>query len=159
MPRKPLNSISSNIVHRKELNASERGIIIGRKIEGATMTKIRQSFNVPESTIRNIVNNASHQPNRESTPRSGRPKATKSRDERTPLRLVRIDPKLTYRDLIKKSGVQYSQLTVYRILRESGITNWLMKKRPLLRLKDVRARYHWAKIYKDWTKEEWPKVI
>ena len=58
MPRKPLNSISSNIVHRKELNASERGIIIDRKIKGVITAEIRQSFNIPESTIRNIINNA-----------------------------------------------------------------------------------------------------
>ena len=48
---------------------------------------------------------------------------------------------------------------MYRVLKEAGITNWLAKKRPLLRLQDVAARWAWAKKYKDWTYSDWAKII
>ena len=159
MPRRPLESISPNIIHRKELNAYERGIVVGQASQGATIRQISASLFIPRSTIHDTLINAITHPDGESKPRSGRPKATDDRDERTLLRLVRIDPKISYTDLIEQSGVQCSRSTVYRILHEAGITNWIMKKRLLLRLEDVKARYNWAKLYKDWTRSDWEKVI
>ena len=73
-------------------------------------------------------------------PRSGRLKITIDREERIIFRLVRINLKQIYADLILRSGVNYSRKTVYRILSHAEITNWIAKKRPLLRQQDVNVR-------------------
>ena len=159
MPREPLQSISSNIVHHKELNEYTRGKIIGARNAGMRPAHIATQLNLPPTTIHTTLRRDEQRDNGQSDSRSGRPRATDDRDERTLLRLIRIDPKITYEDLIEKSGVQCSQKTVYRLLREAGITNWRMKRCPLLRLEDVKARYQWAKLHKDWTKEMWSRVI
>ena len=57
------------------------------------------------------------------------------------------------------TGVNFSKATVYRILKEYGLTNWLAKKRPLLQEEDAAKRLAWAKERKDWPADEWSKVI
>ena len=159
MPRVPLGSISSNLVDNKELKPYARGIIKGKTTAGQTPTQIAADLKLSRRTIRTTLARDTERDQGTTKPRSGRPKSFTLRDERTILRMARIDPKQTYRDLIEKSGVDCSRKTVYRILRDAGIINWLVKKRPLLRPQDVKARLRWAKKYKDWTYNDWVKVI
>jgi hypothetical protein len=43
--------------------------------------------------------------------------------------------------------------------RKEGITNWLAKRRPQLSEEAARKRLAWALKHKDWTWDEWSKVI
>lgn len=92
-------------------------------------------------------------------PRSGRPRKLTVRDERHILRIARREPRITYRDLIAKSGVAVSHDTIYRLLREAGIINWIAKKRPFLTPEVAGKRYAWALEHEHWTYENWAKVI
>jgi len=94
-----------------------------------------------------------------SRPRSGRPKCYTIRDQQYIIRAARVKPDITYRELIEVTGVNFSKATVYRILKEYGLTNWLAKKRPLLREEDAANRLAWAKERKDWIDNDWRKVI
>jgi len=93
-----------------------------------------------------------------SRPRSGRPKCYTIRDQQYIIRAARVKPDITYRELIEVTGVNFSKATVYRILKEYGLTNWLAKKRPLLREEDTANRLAWAKERKDWTDNDWRKL-
>ncbi len=159
MPRAPLGSIDPNLLNRKELSPYQRGILVGRVSEGATTADIQKEFSLPESTIRTTITRASNRRNGASNPRSGRPKACSIREQRHIIRTARVNPRITYLDLIQTTGVNCSRTTVYRILKDYGLTNWLAKKRPLLREEDVALRLAWAKERKDWTYEDWKKVI
>ncbi len=81
------------------------------------------------------------------------------RDERHIIRVVRLDPKITYRNLLIKTGVDVSAKTVYRLLKEEGITNWRCKKRPLLTPEVAGKRYAWALAHEDWGFDKWAKII
>ena len=149
MPRTPLGPITPNIIRRRELSPFTRGIIAGQRSTGASIGTIAIALNIPKITIQDtlsIVDRGSHGVSKS---RSGRPKATTDRDERTILRLARFEPKQTYQQLISAAGLSCSQSTVYRILHDAGITNWIAKKRPMLRQQDVDARLKWAILYKD----------
>jgi len=159
MPRTPLKPISGNSSRRKELTPYERGLIVGRSSGGASTAEIRKEFLVPESTIRSTISMAPHLNHGVSKPRSGRPMACSVRKQRHIIRTARAKPDITYEELIEQTGANCSKSTVYRILKEYGLTNWLAKKRPLLREEDAAKRLAWAKERKDWTADEWRKVI
>ena len=159
MPRTPLGPITPNIIRRREISPFTRGIIAEQHSTGASIGAIVKELNLSKATIQttlSIVNRGSYDVLK---PRSGRLKVTTDRDERIILRLARFDLKQTYQQLITAAGLSCSKSIVYRIFYNSGITNWIVKKRPLLRQQDVDARLKWARLYKDWTFEKWAKVI
>ena len=133
MPRKPLGLISPNIIRRKELTPYRRGIIGGRAAAGLIVVKIARELDLPRRIVRSIIERGAEHDKGTTKPRSGRPKLYNARDERTIIRLARVNPKQTYVELIEKSGVGCSKKIIYRILSHPGITNWIAKKRPLLR--------------------------
>ena len=75
-----------------------------------------------------------------SLPRSGRPPASTRQDRRTILRIVRSNPNITYAVRKLEASVKVHKSTLYRLLKEEGITNWLAKKRPLLTLEVIKKR-------------------
>ena len=54
------------------------------------------------------------------------------RDRRLILRIIQRNPKLTYAQLKVKANVDVSKITLYQMLKDEGITNWLAKKRSLI---------------------------
>ena len=46
-----------------------------------------------------------------------------------------------------------------RILREANIKKWLAKSRPRLKPEHVAKRLRWATVHKDWTVEDFKRVI
>lgn len=122
MPRTPLKPISGNSSRRKELTPYERGLIVGRSSGGASTAEIRKEFLVPESTIRSTISQAPHLDHGVSKPRSGRPRACSVRRQRHIIRAARAKPEITYQELIEQTGANCSKSTVYRILKEYGLT-------------------------------------
>ena len=159
MNRTPLQTIDGNIPRRKELTPYHRGIIVGQGSLGSGATSIGRSLNHPESTIRSVLSASTHQHQGVSKPRSGRPTVVTDRARRIIIRNARIHPKITYKVLRALANIIFSKSTMYRVLKDAGITNWLAKKRPKLRPQDVAARLAWAKKYKDWTYDDWAKII
>ena len=97
--------------------------------------------------------------NGESKPRSGRPQLLTDRDRRYIIKHARLNPRLTYSQLKSEAGLTCSRTTVYRALKEYGLTNWLAKKRPLLTPEVAKKRYDWCYQRREWTFEEWEKII
>ena len=52
-----------------------------------------------------------------------------------------------------------SARTVRRRLSEDGLMSKRAAKKPLLSRKDIRDRLIFCKRYRDWTAEDWGKVI
>ena len=105
----------------------QKEIIAGAIGSGLTPSRVQKAFRVPESSVRYVLSKA-HNIDGHAAPRSGRPKKLSTRDERHILRIVRRDPKITYKELIRRSGVAVSDDTIYRLLKEEGIINWIAKK-------------------------------
>ena len=66
---------------------------------------------------------------------------------------------LSARDLKSEAAISRSNATLYRILRNEGITNWICKKRPYLSEEVAKKRYEWVQARKYWSWEEWSNVI
>ena len=61
--------------------------------------------------------------------------------------------------LEKDLGKVFGVSTVHRGLKELGLTAVVKPKKPLLSTKNVKARLAWAKAHKDWTLDDWKRVI
>ena len=70
-----------------------------------------------------------------------------------------MDPDLTYEKLRERTRLEMCTKTIYRILKDYGLTNWLAKKRPRLTPEVAAKQLQWAIEHKDWSYEEWSKII
>ena len=90
---------------------------------------------------------------------SGHLKCCSLCEQRHIIRTAQVKPEITYQELIKLTGVNCSKSTVYWILKKYELINWLVKKHSLLQEKNAVKRLVWVKEQKDWTDNDWVKVI
>ena len=157
--RAPLTTISGNKPPRKELDLLTKGKIAGEAELGATPTQISRNLNVPRTTINGVLGRLYTAPSGVNKPRSGRPISITPRAARILLRQLRSEPKTTWRKLKKNTGIDLDPRTLNATLRAHGISHWLALKRPKLTPRIALLRLKWAKIHKDWTVDQWGKVI
>jgi transposase len=157
--RTPLRPISSNIIPNKELSPYQRAIIIGRAQAGQKPSQIGKELNIPRDTVKYTLQKDPIRNEAQSIPRSGRPRKLSLRDERAILRILRKNPKITWRELLKESNLNVSKSTYYRMLKRHNIKKWLAAKRP--KLTDIHAekRLQWALEHRDWSIDQWKAII
>lgn len=159
MLRTPLAPRSSNVRRGPELSSFQRGIILGKRLEGCTAPKIAKDLGTPESTIKYTLYHTAQNPNGVTKARTGRPKKLTDREQRRLIRIVRLEPRKAYLEVKKELGVEIHKNTLYNYLSDYGLTNWLAKKRPLLTPEVAAQRLAWCKEREFWGYEEWLKVI
>ena len=159
MQRNPLASISSNRRRNHELSPYQRGLMVGAINSGATVREVSKTANVSLSTVKYTVSTASSRNHGVSKSRSDRPQALSDRDKRHLIRIARMRPKISYRELAETVGVECHRKTIYNVLKDYGLTNWLAKKRPLLTPEVAAKRLAWCRERRDWTYDEWKLFI
>lgn len=96
-------------------------------------------------------------------PRSGRPSKHTARDKiLTRVRRDRYGRERTCADIamdLSLTGTPISAMTVWRILRRSGLRKTKPTRKPGLTLKMRKDRLQWCLERKDWTLEDWKNVI
>ena len=108
-------------------------MIIGAQALGHAPAEIAKTLNVPRTTVIYTLQKHPERNNEKSKSRSGRPGIFSDRDRRRTIKFARINPRITYTQLRTEVRMQCSRSTLYRTLKDYGLTNWLAKKRPLLR--------------------------
>jgi transposase len=93
----------------------------------------------------------------------GRPRIFSDREERNILRLLSsgqcstaVDIKNT---LLANDDVDVSAETLRNVLRRNGLESRIKRKKPLLTRKHRQCRLLFAKKYRNWTMEDWNRVI
>uniref|UniRef100_A0A674DNM5 Transposase Tc1-like domain-containing protein n=1 Tax=Salmo trutta TaxID=8032 RepID=A0A674DNM5_SALTR len=93
---------------------------------------------------------------------SGLPRKSSKHQDRL-LKLIQLrDQGTTSTELAREwqqAGVSASARTVRRRLLEDGLVSRRASKKPLLSRKNIRDRLIFCKRYRDWTAENWGKVI
>ena len=117
-------------------------MIIGAQALGHASAEIAKTLNVPRTTLIYTLQKHSERNNGKSKSRSGRPGIFSDRDRRCIIKLARINPRITYAQLRTEVGVQCSRSTLYRTLKDYGLTNWLAKS-------GLYWRPRWQR--RDWT--------
>jgi transposase len=95
-------------------------------------------------------------------PGRGRKKKTTVQDDRRIVRLSLQDrrlPSKDIRDTLNSSGVNISSRTVRRRLCEKGLHARRPRKKPYLNVKQRKKRLVWAQGHRNWTVEQWGRVL
>ena len=138
-----------------------RAVIIALHKKGFTGKDIAASKIAPKSTIYRIIKNFKESGSIVVKKASGRPR--KSKRQNRLLKLIQLrDRGTTSTELAQEwqqAGVNASASTVRRRLLENGLVSRRAEKKPLLSRKNMRDRLIFCKRYRDWTAEDWGKVI
>ena len=117
--------------------------------------KIHRSQTVVSRTLRNYEFESFH--TRKPRPKRGR--KTSVYDDRLLLRIAKINDHLPFQDIINISGVPISTRTLSRRLNEVQLYSRIRQRKPMLNAHHKHARLAWAQQYKDWTVQDWKRVI
>ena len=158
-PRRALQPLSLNRVAGTELSLEHKHVLYGRARAGESAGEIAIAEALPKSTVQKVLRQGTTTGSLALATRVGRPKIHNDRDDRKILRIIRINPKITYAGLRREAGLEFSRSTYYRILRANGITNWLSKKRPLLTKGHAMLRLAFARKWAHLTEDEWLEFI
>jgi len=99
----------------------------------------------------------------ENKPGSGRPRKLNERDDRTLIRRLMTNECSNAVQLQKSlkisDNIEVCTNTVRRALKRNGLVARVKRKKPLLSKKHRAKRLKFAKSYKDWTVDEWNKIV
>ena len=95
--------------------------------------------------------------------RTGRPKKTTENEDRYIQTLSKRNRRMTATEIAaevnKDREDPIGTTTVKRRLLQEGLRGCVAVKKPLLRTQNKKKRLQWAKLYKDYTAEDWEKVF
>lgn len=150
---------------QKDLSAIKIGEISGMlRAKSHTQREIAQICHVSQSSVRNINQKMQSEANLNSKRkgRCGRNRITTKRDDRCIRNIVCENRKLPLNaitKLVKDANIKVSQRTVRRRLREENLLGRRPARKPKLTPAMIKKRYDWAKKYKNFTIDDWKKVI
>ena len=92
-------------------------------------------------------------------PRREYKRKTTEREDRYIERALKQNDALPLRDITNILPVKISSTTLRRRRSEAGLGSYIAAEKPGLRDENVIKRLEWAIRYKDWTVEDWKRVI
>ena len=143
----------------KKIKKSLEKKIISQLNEGKTSRRIARNEKVGRSTVQRIAK-ANEIPLKS---KGGRKKKLTTRDEKFCAKQITSGKSKSVTELTKilkeDHNISIDRRTVARALNNQGLRAGEKKKKPGLSQKNIKARLEWAKVHKDWTVEDWNRVI
>uniref|UniRef100_A0A087XJV3 Transposase Tc1-like domain-containing protein n=1 Tax=Poecilia formosa TaxID=48698 RepID=A0A087XJV3_POEFO len=143
------------------ISKETRAIIIALHNNGLTGKSIAARKIAPQSTIYRIKN-FKERGSIVAKKAPGRPRKTSKRQDHL-LKVFQLRDRATSSAELaqewQQAGVSASARTVRRRLLEQGLVSRRAAKKPLLSRKNIRDRLIFCKMYREWTAEDWGKVI
>lgn len=154
------------MVAKKQLGRDQVGAIIALKSAGLSQRKIATQLNISVSTAnlwiqRGLTDGFMSTP--KPKPRSGRPRKTSSRTDSILKREVQTQPTISCKEIKMKHNILLRNVSVrtiqHRLQKDLGFPSRQAAKKPLLTLKMKKSRVNFCKEHKDWTENDWKKVL
>lgn len=131
--------------------------------EGYSSRYIASKENVNQSSVIRMKKKVEETGSVKDLPKTGRPRIFTGRNERNVVRLITTGECSTAADIQKKlksdDQIDVSVCTVKRTLHRNGLSSRIKRKKPYLKKKHREQRLKFAKKYKNWSVEDWNKVI
>lgn len=128
--------------------------------EGRSYREIAKRCNVGKSCVLNIKKR--HFPDHQGS-KGGRPQKLSPQDQRFCVRAITAGQLETATQVTKKLkddiGVEVSVKTVRRALHKAGLGSTEKEKKPKLSPANIKARLEFANNHKNWTVDDWTRVI
>lgn len=142
------------------LNQTTRDQIIQRLREGKSCSSIASELKCSKSTVSKLLK--THPEESSARKRGGVSKLT-PRDKRRIVSNIANGivktPKQAAASLQASMGISVTPQTVRNVLRESGLKAKKKPKKPALTARHRKARLDFALRHKEWTIEDWKKVV
>ena len=148
---------------KRELTAPERAQILLLHKQGLSQVKIAKELKCSRCAVQTTIRRFRETKSIESKKRSGRKHATTPRQDRIIIRNALKNRRKTSSNLSAEFNDAYSinvsARTVRRRLLDNGLKGCKARKKPFISEVNRKKRLHWAKNHKNWTCEQWSKVI
>ena len=112
-----------------------------------------------KSTIRSVIQRHGNESITGATPTPPKHKTIPERDKRSLIRIVNKNPRAPLIQITKQLPEKISVWTLQRRLKEVGIQKYIAVKKLYLSPVHIQAWLKWAMKQKDWTINDWCKVI
>ena len=151
------------MAQQRRLSHDDRVRLVVLRDVGYSVRQIAARVKCSPSTVSKTLKRLAETGGVDDRSRSGRPKISSARQDRALVNLSLKDRRKTSVDLKKEweeaSGVVCSTRTVRRRLDKAGLYGRVARKKPLLTDRHKKVRLAWAKERKNWTTEDWNKVV
>ncbi len=143
----------------KKINKSLENDIVSHLLQGKTSRNIATILPVSRTTVQTIAKAR----NIDLKSKGGGRKKMTSRDEKFCAKQIVSGASKSVSELTKTlkeiHQINVDRRTVARALNRRGLRAGEKKKKPGLSQKNIRARLEWARERKNWTVEDWNRVI
>ena len=138
-----------------------RKLILQKTREKYSQRQISKMLLVPQATISNIISHYRKVGTLSPLRRPGRTPKTSQKSRSFLVRLARICPKLTSKQLQRDwtDGHKVHHSTVHRILMKHGLNRRKAARKPLLSKFHAKARFDWCRAVKNNSAQDWDKLI
>jgi len=144
----------------RSLSEAKRNNIISQLLSGTSVKQIKVSTGVSTSTISHI--RSQYCPNLPKNP-PGRPCKLTAANVRHALHLIssqKAENAVQVTKVLQNiTNQSLSSNTVRRQLKKAGMKAAVKRKRPLLKKRHREARLDFSLAHKDWTVEDWKRVV
>lgn len=137
----------------------QKGRILGLREAGLTLKEIFQKTKVPVPTISRIIRQVAKRGNTERKHGSGRPRLLDKTNLNKISKIVKKNPRISSKGIVKSLNVKVSERTVKRELNNMSLFGRVAAKKPFLSNKNKVSRLKWANTYLKFSNEDWAKVI
>ena len=154
--------MDDSIVQRekgKHLNDIEIAKILGLSKAGKSQREIANLMHCSQKPIQNALINYDFKTFQGRNARREYKRKTTKREDRYIKRVLKQNHDLPLKYIANKIDSNISESTLRRRRSEAGLNSYVAAVKPGLRDENVAARLQWALHYKDWTVEDWKKVI
>lgn len=146
-----------------ELTVGERAQIVLLHKQGVTQCDIAKRMKCSRCAVQTTIKRFKEIGSYENRPKSGRKRRTNARQDRILERISLRDRMKTSKELsselLQDHGINLAASSVRRRLVERNLHGRKARRKPLLTDRHKKLRLSWAKKYKNWTEEDWSKVI
>jgi transposase len=152
--------LSSFLAIMRPLFDSVRDQILSLLRQRRSIREVAEKCHVSKSTVQRI---RSKHLSTLGQARRGRPAKLSVQDKRLCVRLItsgKLGTAVAVQKRLKDGlSVDVSERTVRRALQDAGMGAAEKESKPLLSAKNVKARLDFARRHKDWTVEDWKRVV
>jgi DDE superfamily endonuclease/Transposase len=121
--------------------------------------KIASLVKCARKAVRNALSNYTFETFQGRNARREYQRKTTEREDRYIERALKQNTSIPLRDITNILPVKISETTLRRRRSEVGLGSYIAAEQPGLRPENVAQRLKWALEHKDWTEEDWKRVI
>lgn len=143
----------------RALTSEEKGRIVGMRKAGIRGAQIARALGHPQSTVYTVLKNHAERGTVESPKSPGRPPKFSGRDKRSLKRLLTQDRCRPLADITDLMATNASTSTIRVAAHDMGFNARVAARQPFLNDRHVAKRLEFERAHKNWTLEDWRRVI